>query len=790
MRKSSKMLSLVIALIFLFSAVTPAFAATASRQERAGDTLYGLGVIEGYPDGSLGLERTITRAEMTVVLSRIAGLGSAADVMQSVPSKFSDVATNAWFTGFINLASQQNWVAGYPDGTFKPNANVTYAEALTMILNVLGYGKGELVGAWPSNYIAKAAQLGINSGITGFAANAPAVRGDVFSFAYEALDEFIVNWSKDKEAFEETSSKLIASLATPVPNFNGFIDAKELIGSYGGPKLGDKFSAWSFLGLSDVDAYTKDGKIVAAFTTDEYETAFESIESDGLTVAGTRLEYADNKYRAFASNARVIENGSILTNVYDVATGDDLQDVKYVLDENNVVTFLSYTNYDGFSGRHGLVKSVSVQEANERVVIEFKGKSRVTLTYDEDKDYYFFGAASDWSEIQENDVIYYTDPADPSDEVGVYVVRDSVAGTASAAQTGSITIAGSKYDFNTGVTFTSKDNGATYNTSSAPQDFIGASVVAYLGGKGEVYAIRGSVDAVADRYGIVVATNPKASSFQPRAKIELFATSADDTVVYEYYKDENYAWPGLATGDFIKYGLDENGRIRTITELVYSSTSGTTTLTKSTGRISDGTLTVFGNSSTVVVSDTASGYSVESFASYIDMESTSNVSKIVYEVVGGVNTAKFIVYSGAVSSASTDYAVYTSYSIINTDGDVQISYLTKSGVVSKVYDGKTASDVPSPGGTIFKYTTTGEKIATITKVAGTTGTVSEVRTINGVDHLDIAGSLLAFDADTFVVDARTTTSVKTASIGNINVGMNVRYVMNDDGDALAVVVIY
>ena len=194
MKRSNKTLSLAIALIFLFSAVTPAFASQAT----SGGTLAALGVIDGDPSGNLNLDSTITRAEMCVVLARLAGMENAADVLADVPSAFSDVKNDAWYTGWINLASQQGWVAGYPDGTFKPSGNVTYAEALAMILNVLGYEAEGLSGAWPYNYLVKAAELGLADDVD-FSANDAAVRGDIFIIVEAALYEDFVYLDKDTD---------------------------------------------------------------------------------------------------------------------------------------------------------------------------------------------------------------------------------------------------------------------------------------------------------------------------------------------------------------------------------------------------------------------------------------------------------------------------------------------------------------------------------------------------------------------------------------------------------------
>ena len=54
--------------------------------------------------------------------------------------------------------SRQGLIKGYPDGTFKPANQVSYAEAITMLVRALGYKDEFLSGQWPANYLAKAGE--------------------------------------------------------------------------------------------------------------------------------------------------------------------------------------------------------------------------------------------------------------------------------------------------------------------------------------------------------------------------------------------------------------------------------------------------------------------------------------------------------------------------------------------------------------------------------------------------------------------------------------------------------
>jgi hypothetical protein len=86
-------------------------------------------IITGYPDGAFKPEGNITRAEMCTLLMKVKGVG---DKELSV-SPFRDVDPQHWAVNYIAAAADQKLVAGYPDGTFRPNANITRAEGAVIL---------------------------------------------------------------------------------------------------------------------------------------------------------------------------------------------------------------------------------------------------------------------------------------------------------------------------------------------------------------------------------------------------------------------------------------------------------------------------------------------------------------------------------------------------------------------------------------------------------------------------------------------------------------------------------
>ena len=106
----------------------PDVAAT-SWYNTAVSTMTKAGIVDGYPNGTFRPDAPITRAEMAKIISLFAKLDKS-------ESRFSDIAGH-WAEAYIRLAAGNGWIAGYPDGTFGPQRNITRAETMTLVNRVL-----------------------------------------------------------------------------------------------------------------------------------------------------------------------------------------------------------------------------------------------------------------------------------------------------------------------------------------------------------------------------------------------------------------------------------------------------------------------------------------------------------------------------------------------------------------------------------------------------------------------------------------------------------------------------
>lgn len=89
-------------------------------------------LVSGYPDGTFKPNKPITRAEFASIASRFDRLAT-----NNADLKFSDVRKSHWAYKVIGSAEAKGWISGYPDGTFKPEKNITRAEVVSLTNRIL-----------------------------------------------------------------------------------------------------------------------------------------------------------------------------------------------------------------------------------------------------------------------------------------------------------------------------------------------------------------------------------------------------------------------------------------------------------------------------------------------------------------------------------------------------------------------------------------------------------------------------------------------------------------------------
>ncbi len=200
--KKLLMTALVLAMVVGFGAtafgayegtvVAPAFSDIAGHDaETELSILAALGVYSGSAGigNAVKPDDPITRAEFCKVLVVALGRNSTAVGLSGLQPTFTDGASiPTWAWGYINVAVYMGIINGYADGSFGASKNVTYAEAVTMLIRAVpGHVAQVPAGVWPYNYLF----YGVDNEFTGPVdvgfANLPSTRGDIARMLFATM---------------------------------------------------------------------------------------------------------------------------------------------------------------------------------------------------------------------------------------------------------------------------------------------------------------------------------------------------------------------------------------------------------------------------------------------------------------------------------------------------------------------------------------------------------------------------------------------------------------------------
>lgn len=147
------------------------------------ETLSAMNIISGYEDGTFRPESNITRAEFAKIITSSIVVDSAVTEINT----FTDTSEH-WASDFIILAKYFGIINGTTETTFEPESNVTYNQAIKMIVAALGYNEeANALGGYPQGYVSVAENLNLLDGISSEPSEQYATRADIAVMTENAL---------------------------------------------------------------------------------------------------------------------------------------------------------------------------------------------------------------------------------------------------------------------------------------------------------------------------------------------------------------------------------------------------------------------------------------------------------------------------------------------------------------------------------------------------------------------------------------------------------------------------
>lgn len=461
-------------------------------------------ILQGDKNGNLNLDRALTRAEMSKLVSAVMGLDEI-HYPEDYGVIYNDVPSSHWAFSYITMLSGRGMLNGNPDGNFYPDNPVTYTEAAKILVSMLGFSmEAEANGGYPEGYMSHANRLGVTKGISaGF--DDHIIREQALRMIYNSLDadRLVTLYGGSDGSSAEISSKtyrdlLMGELDDGLTEITGVVTANyetylldpihdmeewqvEIAGI-----LCDKgnTNAEDYLGM-EVRAYIRTisaGRcgIVQAIMPVSGNTVLELDVDDIASFTATNFEYYDEKRgktvkKTIADNARFIYNGRAVDSFEELGF-DEIQQgvVKLMADSKNAAFDYVFVNsYESF-----VVSSVNAEaqriylSENDRYLnsryIEFDddGFDKILVLLDAE------GNEIEAADVQEGDVLTAYASRDENLQK-FYISNESVDGTVSALSGNDkvITIGETEYE---------------YEADVAVSELLGENVIARLNYLGKI----------------------------------------------------------------------------------------------------------------------------------------------------------------------------------------------------------------------------------------------------------------------------------------------------------------
>ncbi len=572
MKLSKRFLCTLLAVVFTVVnlAVVPAFAefTDVTSEHNAYDAvnvLNKLGVINGYDDGSFKPDNNVTRAEFTAMLLRTRGMGAVGSTSLENPP-FPDVTTPdvSWAIGNIRTARELKIINGYDDGTFKPNNNVSYEEAVKMIVCALGYGEMGSEGAfWYSKYLMTATSLGFLEGAGG-AVSTPATRATIASMLYNCLEIQLAenNEITDKTILENDlkltknigyiSSNPEISLSKPDANLRADEVEITVDGVAATYKVDDASKYNDMLGAQIEFYYQNDfnsglktlllATVKNSVTVKVDANLIQTASASGITY----LKSEDSERETSANispNSVVVYNGKLYGTAADSTStfatyyanetvpqigsielldrnGDNSYDVVFVYDYD-VYFVSSVTSSDYKVTDNALRKGLGTTDS--QIVLNYKTDNIKFSTPS--------GSESSFSAIKKGSVIFVAKSKHVGGITNVIVSNDTVSGkVAATSSVKGFTINGKDYKSSNLAPWKNTITGATPDITSAPA--MGDTAKFYLDMEGNIIWYDKTEAASNQQYGYVTGAKFDSGNFEQNAQVEIITKSNTNGTIY------------------------------------------------------------------------------------------------------------------------------------------------------------------------------------------------------------------------------------------------------------------
>lgn len=457
-----------------------------------------LNIMNGDENGDFKLDSYVTRAEMTKIA--VASSSYKNTVAVGLPfSPFSDVKSSYWGAPYIQAGVSAGIVEGYIDGTFDPNGTVTYEQAITMMLKVLGYTNDDFGASYPYGQVGMAQNLEMTSGINA-AIGDPLTRRDVARLVCNTLDTSMKDSTADLISVHNCEIVDDVTIVASQED-DSSLTATEISTSNGKYTIDETFDM-DYVG-STGDMVIKDGKYLIAFSPDEDTLSQKYVIYSTLNNAILCYEEGNNTnmHQLEISASTPCYMGSTAYTYSQLSASMEMGDTIRVRYKSN--GDIDYINYS-----EGTVEG-PIKVSTSSWMNSFDTDSSTKIVRE--------GNIVDESDIQVNDIIYYSEDLNMILAYTTKVTGVYESASPSKDMPNSVTISGVTYEVEGVEAFNDLSSSGSFN--------FGDTITVLIGRDGEKIAGVVTAEAAATGTQVGYAISSGRSTFN----------NSDGTTYTSYY---------------------------------------------------------------------------------------------------------------------------------------------------------------------------------------------------------------------------------------------------------------
>ena len=537
----------------------------------------------GINTKKLDMEAEITRINFLIYALNMTGVRLQENVKKPV---FKDIPPSTEAATYTKYAKENGIIAGYEDGTYRPEKGITYIEAVKILLTILNYTDyANNMGGYPNGYKALSADINLDAGIEKAYDSEFLTNGDVMILLVNLLGAPIISLSLDngRISYGFSEDETVASLYYDCTVEEGIVDGVTGTSFDGELNIRDNaisidqnvytcnFDAYNFLGHR-VKAYVNtDGECIGAVA---YKNNVLTINAKDLVREESTLEkiyYETDKNKKY-SYAKINTLADLVYN----KKGFPEYTIKQMLPETGKITLIDNNNDEIYDviivDEYDVIWVNYVDTVTNTIFNQYKKGTAFPELVLKDAEYTLTYNSNEYmlSALKKDDIVLVYKSASDDESYILELVRNTVAGKIKALDyaENEITLDDELYNFSpVYMDIKTADDDKVRDIS------LGEDVTVYLDKYNEIVAVV-KTELGNNRYAFIrkifldeadesvvlrlLTTEEKWESVKLKKKVKIDGTSR---TALDIYSNSDISTAGKAVQQIIEYRQNSHGEI-------------------------------------------------------------------------------------------------------------------------------------------------------------------------------------------------------------------------------------